>query len=85
MDLQTAFNLIVGAAAFLGGWILNTMWGVIKDMQNSDKELASKVGETQVLVAGNYLPRAEYRTDLVDIQATLVRIESKIDMKADKQ
>jgi len=84
MDLQTAFNLVLGAAAFLGGWVLNTMWGAIKDMQKSDKDLATKVSEIQVLVAGNYLPRSEYRADIVDIHATLKRIEQKFGEKADK-
>jgi hypothetical protein len=84
VDLQTAFNIILGAAAFFGGWILNTMWGAIKDMQSADKDLAEKVSEIQVLVAGNYLPRSEYRSDIVAIHETLQRIEGKIDKKADK-
>lgn len=85
MDLQTAFNIVLAAAAFLGGWVLNTMWGAIKDMQASDKDLATKVSEIQVLVAGNYLPRSEYRNDIVGIHQALQRIEGKLDSKADKQ
>lgn len=84
MDLQTAFNIVLAAAAFLGGWVLNTMWAAIKDMQVSDKELATKVAEIQVLVAGNYLPRSEYRADILAIHDTLHRIEGAINGKADK-
>jgi hypothetical protein len=84
MDLQTAFNIVLSAAAFLGGWVLNTMWAAIKDMQKSDKDLADKVAEIQVLVAGNYLPRSEYRADIMSVHEALLRIENKLDGKADK-
>lgn len=84
MDMQTAFNVVLSAAMFLGGWVLNTMWSAIKDMQNSDKDLVTKVAEIQVLVAGNYLPRSEYRADLAVITDSLKRIEDKISAKADR-
>lgn len=84
MDLQTAFNLAVAIGGFLGGWVLNTMWGAIKDMQASDKQLADKVASIEVLVAGQYIPRSEYAADLSSIRASLVRIEAALVGKADR-
>lgn len=84
MDFQSAFNVAIALSAGLGGWVLNTMWAAIRDMQNSDKDLATKVSEIQVLVAGNYLPRSEYRADVQAIHDILKRIEHKLDSKADK-
>lgn len=84
MDFQTAFNVALGGGSLLAGWILNTVWNAIKDMQATDKQLADKVSAIEVLVAGNYIPRAEYAGDMSAIRDSLKRIEDKIDSKADK-
>jgi len=85
MEFQELFNLTVGATGFLIGWLLNTMWNSIKDMQSADKELAAKVASIEVLVAGNYMPRAEYSADMTKISESLYRIEAKLDRKVDKE
>lgn len=84
MDLQTAFNLAVAVCGFLGGWVLNTMWNAIKDMQTADKAAIDRVAAIEVLVAGQYVPRGELAKQFGDIGDALRRIEDKIDRKADK-
>lgn len=84
MDLQTAFNLVVAFAGFLGGWVLNTMWNAIKDMQATDKAVIDRVAAIEVLVAGQYVPRGELAKQFEGISNTLQRIEDKLDRKADK-
>lgn len=84
MDLQTAFNLVVGVLGFLGGWVLNTMWGAIKDMQKNERQLTDKVASIEVLVAGQYIPRSEYANDLASIRNSLGRIERALVGKADR-
>jgi hypothetical protein len=84
MDLQTAFNIAVGFGAFTGGWVLNTMWGAIKDMQTADKALIDRVAAVEVLVAGQYVPRSELDTQFTKIGNALERIEDKLSSKADK-
>lgn len=84
VDFQVLFNIAVGLAGFLGGWLLNVMWESIKDMQSSDKDLADKVSKIEVLVAGQYVPRSEYQGFQQDITKALRRIEDKLDAKVDK-
>jgi hypothetical protein len=84
MDAQLLFNVIVGVAGAMGGWILNTIWGEIKCMQESDSMLADKVSKIEILVAGQYCKRDEMERLSAAIFAKLDRIEDKLDAKADK-
>lgn len=84
VDFQVLFNVAVGLAGFLGGWLLKVMWEAIKEMQQSDKDLADKVNRIDVLVAGQYVPRSEYIGFQKDITQALRRIEDKLDAKVDK-
>ena len=82
--MQILFNIFVGVIGALGGWILNTIWGEIKCMQETDDVLADKVAKIEVLVAGQYCKRDEMERLSVAIFAKLDRIEDKLDGKADK-
>ena len=82
--MQILFNIFVGVIGALGGWILNTIWGEIKSMQEADDVLADKVAKIEVLVAGQYCKRDEMERLSVAIFAKLDRIEDKLDGKADK-
>ena len=60
MDFQVAFNLAVGLAAFLGGWVLNSLKQSIDNLQRQDQALADKVQHIEVLVAGQYVKRDDF-------------------------
>jgi CHASE3 domain sensor protein len=81
---QELFNIVVGIAGALGGWWLKVMWETLKDLQKADKELAAKVSEIEVLVAGNYVKRDSFDSAVERIFQKLDHIEEKIDKKADK-
>ncbi len=66
------------------GFLLNAIWTAVKDLQNADRELASKVSSIEVLVAGDYVKKDEYSAMMNAIFAKLDRIEDKLDKKADK-
>jgi hypothetical protein len=85
VNWQEAFNIAFAAAAFLGGYFVKTLWEAIKDVQAADRALVEKVAAIEVLVAGSYVTRSEYRDDLRTITATLERIEQKLDSKQDKE
>jgi hypothetical protein len=85
MNWQDAFNIAVALAAFLGGYFVKTLWEAIKDVQAADLRLSEKVAAIEVLVAGSYVTRTEYRDDLRNISQLLERIETKLDGKADKR
>lgn len=84
IDPQTVINFLFGAVGGLGGWILNNLRQSISSLQSQDTVLADKVQRIEVLVAGNYVKRAELDTLSSAIFAKLDRIEQKIDKKADK-
>jgi hypothetical protein len=84
MDMQVFFNIVVGVAGAMGGWILNTIWGEIKCMQEADTVLADKVARIEILVAGQYCKREDMDRLSTAIFAKLDRIEDKLDAKVDK-
>ncbi len=84
VDYQLLFNVAVGGLAFLGGWVLNTLWGSIKELQQADSDLATKVSSVEVLVAGQYVPRSEFTLALNTLYHKLDRISDQLSAKVDK-
>lgn len=84
MDAQTAFNILLGLVAFLGGWVLNSLRESIKSLQKSDSDLADKVQKIEVLVAGQYVKRDDMEKMSSAIFIKLDKIYDLIDKKADK-
>ena len=81
---QTIVNWLLAGFGALIGFLLNTVWQAVKDLQTADKELAGKVSEIEVLVAGDYVKREEFNQTVTALFSKLDRIEDKIDKKADK-
>ena len=83
-EYQFFFNLATAIAGVTFGWVLNTIWGSLKDLQAADKALVDKVASIEVLVAGRYVTRDEFNTSLNAIFTKLDRIQDLISQKADK-
>lgn len=81
---QDVYNILLGVASALGGWWLKVIWEALKDLQIADTQLANKVGQIEVLVAGQYVKREEMERLATAIFAKLDRIERKLDSKVDK-
>ena len=81
---QTIVNWILAGFGSLLGFMLNVVWQSAKDLQKADKELATKVAEIEVLVAGGYVKKDEFSDLSKALFAKLDKIEDKIDRKADK-
>ena len=84
MDFQIGFNITVGLAGFLGGWVLNNLRDSLKNLHDADMSLTMKVQAIEVLVAGTYVKRDDMEKMSTALFAKLDKIESKIDQKADK-
>lgn len=78
VEYQVLFDVAIGVIGVLGGWTLNTVWAAVKDLQEADKELASKVGAIEVLVAGQYVTRDEFNQTLNQVFERLDRIRDMI-------
>jgi hypothetical protein len=84
-EYQVFFDVAVGIIGVLGGWVLNTVWGAVKDLQEADKDLAEKVGQIEVLVAGRYVTRDEFNNTLGQVFAKLDTIRDLVSQKADRR
>jgi hypothetical protein len=73
-DGQVFFNLAVGIAGMFGGWILNN---ISRSIERLDKDVRA--------MPLTYVTRADYRADIDEIKAMLMRINDKLDDKADKK
>jgi len=84
MDTQTIINLLFAAFGALAGSVLRTIWVGVTELQRADRDLTTKIGEIEVLVAGEYMKRDEFERLSDAIFKKLDRIENKLDHKADK-
>ena len=73
-DGQILFNIVVGVAGMFGGWILNN---ISRSIERLDKDVRA--------MPLTYVTRADYRADIDEIKAMLMRINDKLDEKADKK
>ena len=73
MDPQVFFNIAIGLAGVFGGWILNNISRAIERLDHDVRQLPL-----------TYVTRADYRLDIDEIKAMLIRIHDKLDQKVDK-
>lgn len=81
---QALVNWLLAGFGGLIGFLLNVVWQAVKDLQKSDKVLAERVGEIEVLVAGSYITKTDFTNVTDAIFRKLDHIEDKLDGKADK-
>ena len=80
---QTGFNVVVGILMMIFGWLLNTLYTTIRDLQMADEKLTDKVNKIEVLVVGNYPTRSEFDSKIDALFEKLDKIDSKLDRKVD--
>jgi hypothetical protein len=73
METQQLFNIAIGLAAFLGGWVLNNITKAIERLDSDVRALPA-----------TYVSTADYRRDSDDIKEMLGKIFDKLDSKVDK-
>jgi hypothetical protein len=73
MESQFLFNIIVGIAAFFGGWMLKSITRAIERL-DADVRLMPHV----------YVTKDDYRRDIDELKDICKQIFAKLDNKADK-
>ena len=73
MEMQVLFNIVVGVAAFFGGWSLNQ---ITRSIERLDKDVRN--------MPLNYVTQTTYQRDIDDIKNMLSKIFDKLENKADK-
>lgn len=76
-DMQVLFNIVLGVAAFLGGWMVNNL---TRSIERLDADIRN--------MPHTYVTKADYREDIHHIRKTLDDIFNLINQlsttKADK-
>ena len=73
MDPQVVFNVVVGLAAFFGGWTLNSITKAIERLDNDVRAMPH-----------TYISKEDYHRDIAEIKDICKQIFLKLDNKADK-
>ena len=73
MEMQVIFNIVVGIAAFFGGWVLNNITKAIERLDKDVREMPKY-----------YVSREDFHRDIDEIKDICKQIFSKLDNKADK-
>jgi len=73
MDFQTAFDIAMSLAAFMGGYILNRITSSLDKLDNDVRSMPM-----------NYVNRVDYRRDIDELKDICRQIFDKLDNKADK-
>ena len=73
MDYQGLFNVVVGLAAFLGGWVLNNITKAIERLDSDVRKMPHE-----------YVTKIDYRADIGELKAMMQRVIDRLDGKADK-
>ena len=73
METQQVFNVIIGLAAFMGGWILNNITKAIERLDSDVREMPR-----------DYVSKEDYHRDIDEIKSICKQIFDKLDNKADK-
>ena len=73
MDGQFLFNLVVGIAAFFGGWTLNNITRMLNRIDDDIREIPHI-----------YVSKDDYKTDIAEIKGMIGKIFDRLENKADK-
>jgi len=73
METQSIFNIVVGLAAFFGGWVLNNITKAIERLDADVRNLPH-----------DYVSKNDYHRDIDELKDICKQIFNKLDNKADK-
>ena len=80
MDWQTIFTAAIGVGTSIVGWFVRDIKSDIDRAITKQEQDSNKLAALQLDVARNYVTHQ----DLSEIKDSLLRIENKLDKKADK-
>ena len=73
MDNQQVFNIIIGLAGVMGGWILNNITKAIERLDADVRDMPR-----------TYITKEDYHRDIDEIKDICKQIFDKLDNKVDK-
>jgi len=73
MEYQLLFNIVIAVAGFLGGVLVNRLFGTLDKINDELKQIPEK-----------YVAKDDYREDIREIKEMLGAIFKRLEGKADK-
>ena len=73
MEYQLLFNIVIAVAGFLGGVLVNRVFGTLDKINDELRQIPEK-----------YVAKDDYREDIRDIKEMLGAIFKRLEGKADK-
>jgi len=73
METQQVYDVILGLAAFFGGWVLNNITKAIERLDNDVRDMPHE-----------YVSKDDFHRDIDEIKEICKQIFNKLDNKADK-
>lgn len=80
MDAQALFNAVITLLGIFAGFLLKSTYDAIRELRQSDGHLHERINA----IPSTYARRDDVMHIVGDIKSILVRIEDKLDNKADK-
>ena len=77
MENQDLINALLGGGFTVLGWFARELWSAVKELRSDLVELRENLPR-------NYVVKTEYREDIHEIKAMLIKIWDKLEEKADK-
>ena len=77
MENQHLINMFLGIGMTVVGWFARELWSAVK-------ELKTDLAKMREDLPKDYVARDDYREDMREIKALLVKIFEKLENKADK-
>lgn len=84
MDTQTVINTLLGLVTFFGGVWVRGIADSMQELKKTDSELADKVQNIELLVAGQYVTKTDFDKKIDRMFEKLDHIVTVIDRKQDK-
>ena len=81
---QTIVNWVMTGAGGILGFLLNSVWQAVKDLQAADRLLAEKVATIEILVAGEYVRKEDFERTIQRLFEKLDHMEEKFDRKMER-
>ena len=84
IDMQYLFNLLFVTLLGIVSWYVKRTSADIQTLQTTDDKIIRDLNDMRILVAGQYVTRAELTDMMKALFTKLDRIEEKISLKADR-
>ena len=75
---QSMVNWLLAGFSGLIGFLVNSVWNAVRDLQTADTQLAKQLSEIETLVAGDYTRKEDFDRSMEKLYRKLDDINDKM-------